>query len=72
MNWQTVLMIYCFWMMGVSIIGLIKDKKNMDRYFEQGERILMDQDLRERTEKIIKRIEQELEDMGDDLYQHKP
>ncbi len=66
MNWQTVLMIYCFWMMGVSIIGLIKDKKNMDRYFEQGERILMDQDLRERTEKIIKRIEQELEDMGDE------
>ena len=61
MNWQTVIIVYCIWMMGISVIGLIRDKRNMERHFEQGERIYTMQDpIQQKQEKLLSEIEKEI------------
>ena len=62
MNWQTVLTIYCIWMMGISAISLILSIKNTKKHFEQGEQLIQNP-IKGKQEELQTRIEEIIEDI---------
>jgi formiminotetrahydrofolate cyclodeaminase len=66
MNWQTVLMVYCIWMMVMSVVGLILNISNTKKHFEQGDRLINDQ-LEQKQKELQARIETIIENIENDL-----
>lgn len=61
MNWQNVLIVYCLWMMAMSVISLMLNIRNTRKHFEQGEKVFSIKDpLQEKREQLLNEIEKEI------------
>lgn len=67
MNWQTVLIIYCIWMMAMSVVSIALNVRHTRKHFEQGEKLMIEDGLISQQKEIQKRIEQIIEKIEREL-----